>query len=141
VHDQPGHSRAAAPVLQIRIAALLFWATAIGFSASIVPVALYLLEHRDLPQVFGIRAFSGPFEALGVETFVVLLAAFQVVCVLEATTGWLIWTGRRGGGVLGLALLPIAAIFWVGFALPLPPLIGLVRAAIVIANWRLLHSH
>jgi hypothetical protein len=124
----------------LRVAAVLFWTTALGFSATIVPVALYLLEHRELPQVFGIRAFSGPFEALGVETFVVLLAAFQVVCVLEAIAGWLIWKGQRGGGVLGLALLPIAAIFWVGFALPLPPLVGLARAAIVIANWRLLDN-
>ena len=130
----------AAPDLMLRVAAVLFWIPAIGFSATIVPVALYLLKHRELPQVFGIRAFSGPFEALGVETFVVLLAAFQVVSILEAIAGWLIWNGQGAGGVLGLALLPIGAIFWVGFALPFPPLVGLARAASVLANWRLLDN-
>jgi hypothetical protein len=127
-------------MILLRVAAVLFWTTAIGFSAFIVPVALYLLAHRELPHVFGQPAFSGPLARTGVETLVVVLAAFLVVCVLEAIAGWLIWKGRRGGGVLGVALLPIAAIFWVGFELPIPPLIGLARAAIVIANWRLLEN-
>lgn len=124
----------------LRVAAVLFWTTAIGFTAFIVPVARHLLKYGKLPQVFGQPAFSGPLARTGVETLVVLLAAFLVVCVLEAIAGWLIWNGRRGGGLLGVALLPIAAIFWVGFELPIPPLIGLARAAIVIANWRLLEN-
>lgn len=124
----------------LRVAAVLFWLTAAGFTAFIAPVARHLLKHHELPVILGIRSFSGPFEAFGVNTFVFLLAAFQVVSILEAIAGWLIWNGQRIGGVLGLALLPIAASFWVGFALPIPPLIGLARAAIVVMNWRLLNK-
>lgn len=122
--------------LPLRVAAVLFLIPAIGFLVSNVLIARHLLEHRELPMSpFGWRWAGGPFEAFGVETLVVLFAAFEVVCVLEALAGWLIWSGQRSGGVLGLALLPVAAIFWFGFALPIPPFIGLARAALVIANW------
>jgi hypothetical protein len=124
--------------LMLRLAAGLFWLTAIGLTAFIVPVARHLLIHRGFPRVFGQPAFSGPLAKVSVDTLVVILAAFLVVCVLEGIAGWLIWNGHRSGGVLGLALIPFAAIFWIGFELPIPPIIGLARAAIVIANWRLL---
>lgn len=122
--------------LPVRAAAVLFVVPAIGFLVSNALIARHLLEHRELPMSpFGWRWAGGPFEAFGVETLVVLFAAFEVVCVLEAIAGWLIWDGQRSGGLLGLALIPIAAIFWYGFELPFPPLVALARAAIVIANW------
>jgi hypothetical protein len=123
-------------VLPVRAAAMLFLVPAVGFLVANVLIARHLLEHRELPMSpFGWRYMAGPFEAFGVETFVILLAAFQVVCALEAIAGWLLWNDQRGGGVLGLALLPVAAIFWYGFELPLPPLWSIARAAVVIANW------
>lgn len=125
----------------LRLAAGLFWLTAVGLTVFIVPVARYLLNYRKMPQVFGQPAFSGPLTRLGIETLVLVLAVFVVVCVLEGIAGWLIWNGHRSGGVLGLGLIPVAGIFWVGFELPIPPVIGLARAAIVIANWRLLNNH
>lgn len=123
-------------VLPLRVAAVLFLVPAVGFLVANVLKARHLLEYRELPMSpFGWRYGAGPFVAVGIETFVVLIAAFVVVCALEAVAGWLIWNGQRSGGVLGLALLPVAAVFWYGFALPLPPLWSIGRAAIVIANW------
>lgn len=125
----------------LRLAAGLYWLTAVGLTVFIVPVARYLLKHREMPKVFGMQAFSGPLARLSIETLAVVLAAFVVVSVLEGVAGWLIWNHHRSGAVLGLALIPFAAVFWVGFELPIPPLIALGRAAIVIANWGLLSNH
>jgi len=35
--------------------------------------------------------------------------------------------------VLALALLPVEFVFWIGFALPFGPLLGLARTALVVA--------
>ena len=48
----------------------------------------------------------------------------------------MIWRGRRSGAVLNLALLPVEAIFWVGFALPIPWLCGAARVALLAAGWK-----
>ena len=101
-----------------------------------------------LPCAYGIRYLSrtgevwtfvgfptnggGPFERIGIRTTVPLLVAFLVVCGLEVVAGWLLWRGRRAGAVLGVALLPIEFAFWIGFALPLGPPLGLARVILVI---------
>jgi hypothetical protein len=35
---------------------------------------------------------------------------------------------RNAGAVLNLGLLPVEAVFWIGFALPVPWLFGIARA-------------
>jgi len=48
----------------------------------------------------------GPFERVGIPTTVPLLAAFLLVCILEAVAGSLLWRGSMVGTVLALVLLP-----------------------------------
>src|SRR5829696_2299529 len=74
---------------------------------------------------------GGPFERIGIRTTVPLLVAFLGLCGLEVVTGWLLWRGRRAGAVLAVALLPIELAFWIGFALPFGPPLGLARAILV----------
>jgi hypothetical protein len=127
----------------IRLAAVLFWGVAAGFGLSAIPVARYLVVHGELPTVplLGFRAFGGGFfERLGTEPFVWLLVAFFALCVGEALAGWLLWSGARSGGVLGLALLPVGAVFWLGFALPIPPIVAAVRTVLVIVGWNSLRA-
>jgi hypothetical protein len=104
-----------------------------------------------LPCAYGIRYFSatgevwtflgfptyggGPLERIGIPITVPLLVAFLVVCGLEVVTGWLLWRGLRAGAVLALALLPLELAFWIGFALPFGPPLGLARAILVIMKW------
>ena len=45
------------------------------------------------------------------------LVAFLVVTLVAA---WLMWNGSKVGAIVGLALLPLEAVFWIGFALPVP---------------------
>ena len=42
---------------------------------------------------------------------------------------------RKAGAVLNLVLPPAEAVFWVGFALPVPWLFGIARVALVTMAW------
>ena len=123
-----------------RIAAVLTWAYSAGFGFSTVPVAMYLLRHGRLPVFAGLfESYGGPWSArLQQRTFIVLLMAFLVVTLVAAWAALLLWNGSKAGAVLALVLLPIEAVFWVGFALPIPWLIGVARVAYVAVAWKAL---
>jgi hypothetical protein len=74
----------------------------------------------------------GPFERVGIPTTVPLLAAFLLVCILEAIAGFLLWRGSMAGAVLALVLLPLGGVFWWGFALPIPPIFALVWTVLIL---------
>ncbi len=40
------------------------------------------------------------------------------------------------GAWMALALVPIGAVFWWGFALPIPPLVAVVRTILLVVYWR-----
>ena len=121
-----------------RAAAVVTWAYAAGFGLAAPPVAVYLIREGHLPSFLGLfDSYAGPWsESVDNRTFIALLSAFMGVCTVTAGSGWLIWRGRRSGAVLNLALLPVEAIFWVGFALPIPWLCGAARVALLAAAWK-----
>ena len=120
----------------IQVAAALCFVTAIGFGVFNVPAIRNLLAGGEVPVVFGFPAYGGGmFERFRIMTSVPLLVGFLLVCVLEGVAGWLLWGGDRSGGILALALLPFGAVFWVGFSLPIPPIVALVRTALIVLNW------
>ena len=122
---------------QLRVAAILLWFTALGFGIFCLPAIGNLLTGRDIPYVFGFPAYGeGPFERVGIRTTVPLLAAFLLVGILEGLAGWLLWEGYRMGAILALVLVPVGAIFWWGFALPIPPLVALIRTALIVLGWQ-----
>lgn len=124
---------------QLRVAAILHWIIAAGFGVFCVPAIRNLLSGRDIPFVMGFPAYGrGPFERFGIPTTVPLLAAFLLTCILEAVAGFLLWGGHKSGAVLSLALLPIGAVFWWGFALPIPPIFGLIWTTLILLNWQAL---
>jgi len=101
-----------------------------------------------LPCLFGIRHLArtgevwtflgfptyagGPFERAGIQTSVPLLVGFLVVCLLEVLVGVLLWTGTSYAPGLSYALLPFELVFWLGFALPLGPPLGLARTVLLL---------
>lgn len=125
-----------------RAAAVVTWAYAAGFGLPAPFVVAYLVREGRLPEFLGLfEMYGGPWsEQVDERTFVTLLAAFLGLNAAVAWSGWLIWRGRRAGAVLNLALLPVEAIFWVGFALPIPWLCGAARVGLVAASWRSLVS-
>ena len=123
----------------LRAAAILHWIIAIGLGVFCVPVIRNLLIGRDIPIVLGFPAYGrGPFERVGIPTTVPLLAAFLLVCVLEAVAGCLLWRGSKPGAVLALVLLPVGGFFWWGFALPIPPIFALVWTVLILLSWQAL---
>ena len=91
---------------------------------------------RDIPIIMGFPAYGrGPFEHIGISTTIPLLAAFLLVCSLEVVAGWLLWSGNKTGTILALVLLPFGAVFWWGFALPIPPIFAVARTLLIVLNW------
>jgi hypothetical protein len=123
----------------IRVAAILHWVIAVGLGVFCVPAIRNLLIGRDIPMVMGLPAYGrGPFERVGIPTTVPLLAAFLLVCILEAVAGVLLWGGHKSGAVLALLLVPVGGVFWWGFALPIPPISALVWTILILLNWQAL---
>ena len=121
-----------------RAAAVVTWAYAAGFGLSTVPVSIYLLKRGSLPSFLGLfDMYAGPWSnRYDDRTFVVLLISYLPVTAAAAWAGWQLWRGDQRGAVVSLALLPIEAVYWLGFALPIPWLLGVARVALVAAAWR-----
>ena len=112
-------------------------------------VSLFLGLAFGLPCVFAIRHFAqtgevwtlmgfptygnGPFERIGVRTSTPLLAAFLSVCIAEVAVGVMLWAGTPHASAMSYALVPLEFAFWIGFALPLGPLLGLARTGLLLA--------
>lgn len=116
-----------------RAAAICSWFLSLGFGLPCVYGIWYFAEHGRVWTFLGFPTYGqGPFENIGLHTSVPLLVAFLLVGVAEFVVGWLLWRRRRAGTVLALALLPVEFAFWIGFALPVGPVAGLTRTALVL---------
>jgi hypothetical protein len=120
-----------------RAAAVLTWIYAAAFGIPAIPVAVYLQRRGVLPEFEDLfPMYGGPWSSrFGPDTFVVLLLAFLAVALVAAWAAWLVWRGSRRGALLSLGLLPVEAVFWLGFALPVPWLLGVLRAALLALAW------
>jgi hypothetical protein len=120
-----------------RAAAVVTWVYAAGFGLPAPFVVAYLVREGQLPTFLGLfEMYGGPWSARTEQrTLITLLTAFLVVSVITTWSGWLLWRGRRSGAALNLALLPLEAIFWLGFALPLPWVFGAARLGLSVASW------
>ncbi len=120
-----------------RAAAIVTWVYALAFGLPTVPVAIYLLRTGQLPSFYGLfDMFGGAWSArVSDRTFVVLLLLFGAVTLVAVYSAWLLWQGRRVGAVLNLAVLPMEAVFWIGFALPLPWATGIARVLLAAVAW------
>lgn len=125
-------------MLALQASAALMWFIAISFGGPSAFVATHLLREGKLPHLFGLPfpAYSGGFfERWSPEVFAVLLGLFAALSALELFAGYLLWHGEPLGAVITIALVPIEVLFWAGFALPAPPVFGLVRIALLAAGW------
>lgn len=119
-----------------KTASVLAWTAGLGFGLPCAYAIWYFAAHGRVWTFLGFPTYGdGPFEAVGIDTTIPLLAGFLAVCAAETIAGWTLWRGRRVGVVLALLLLPFELAFWIGFALPLGPMFGAARTAAVIAAW------
>jgi len=120
----------------ITAASMLCYLIGVGWSVGSVPTIVYVIRNRALPMIGPIRAMSGPFEALGLDAMILLALLFLVINLLHNLAGYWLWKSQRKGGILAISLLALSAIFWWGFALPIPPVLGLLLAGLLAAGWK-----
>ena len=101
-----------------------------------------------LPGVFGARHFArtgeiwtfmgfptygeGPFERIGLQTSVPLLIGFVLVCAAEVALGIMLVLDAPYAVALSHVLLPFELFFWIGFALPFGPVVGIPRTILLL---------
>jgi hypothetical protein len=121
----------------VRIAAALFAFTGLGFGLPGVYGMHSLATGRGVLVFMGFPTYgNGPFEhQLGLKSTAALVGLFVVVCALEVVAAVLLWQGRLAGAWLGVVLLLPGAIFWWGFALPIPPVLAVVRTGLLAWRW------
>ena len=120
-----------------KVAGALSITAGLGFGPLGVYGARYFAEHGEVWYFMGFPTYGdGPFEAVGVPTSVPLLAGFVGVCAAEVVAGVLLWNRRPAGLWLSLALLPFEVAYWIGFALPLGPLLGAARTWAAVAAYQ-----
>ena len=106
----------------------------LGFGLPGAYGAWYFARHGEVWTFLGFPAYGdGPFVRWGLPTSVTLLLGFVLVCAAEVAVGVLLWRDDDPALWLALALLPVELAFWVGFALPFGPVLGLARTALVVA--------
>jgi hypothetical protein len=109
-----------------------------SWTIGVIPTLQYAFTHRTLPTLGGLRLLAGPFEALGMDAFVVAGIVFVVVSLLKFLAAYWIWNARKDGAVLELILLGLSTIFWYGFALPLGLVEGLAQLVLLAGVWKTL---
>lgn len=118
-----------------KIAAVLAWLAGFGFGLPGVYGLWFFTEHGHVWMFLGLPTYgNGPFQDVGIETTIALLAGFLAVCAAEITAGVLLWSRRRWGSWLALGLLPVEFVYWIGFALPFGPALGLLRTLLIVID-------
>ena len=121
------------------LAAILYCWFGFAFLMSSLLIAIYTLRNAHLPVVFGIDMLAGPFsERLGLNAVLVATVPWGIVNVLEIVAGYWLWKSRKPSGKLGLLLLPMGTIFWIGYALPIMLIIGPLRVFLIARGWETL---
>jgi hypothetical protein len=120
-----------------RAAAASAWAAGLGFGPLGAYGTAYFAEHHEVWHFMGFPTYGGgPFETIGITPSVPLLTGFVAICAAEVVAGWMLWADRPYAPRLSFALLPLEMTYWIGFALPVGPVLGLIRAAAVAASVR-----
>lgn len=118
-----------------RAAGGLSWVLGLGFGVFAVVGTAHYAQRGEVWHVMGFPAYGeGPFERVGIPTSVPLLTGFVGICAAEVVVGTMLWTGKRGARPLSVGLLPLELAYWIGFALPYGPVLGLARTVAVIAS-------
>ena len=117
-----------------RAAAVCSLVLGLGFGLPGAYGTWYYARNDEVWTFLGFPTYGeGPFEAWGFPTSVALLLGFVGVCVAEVVVGGLLWRDAPTAHWLALSLLPVELVFWIGFALPFGPPLGVARTALVVA--------
>jgi hypothetical protein len=81
----------------------------------------------------GFSAYGGgPFEQIGLPTSVALLIGFLLVCLAEVAVGVMLLIDVPHAASASYLLLPFEFAYWIGFALPFGPPLGIARTILLL---------
>ena len=105
----------------------------LGFGVPCVFAIRHLAATGEVWTFLGFPTYgNGPFERVGLQTSVPLLVGFLLVCAAEVALGVLLVQGVSYAPVAGYLILPVELVFWIGFALPFGPVLGIVRTILLL---------
>jgi hypothetical protein len=112
----------------LKAAALCSALLGLGFGIPCAIGLAHFARQHEVWMLWGLPTYGhGPFDSWGLPTSVPLLLGYLVVCVAEVVLAAALWVGAPHVAAYSLALLPVEAVFWVGFALPFGPPLGIAR--------------
>jgi hypothetical protein len=117
----------------VRLAGALSILLGLGFGLPCIGGIRHFARTGDVWTFLGFPTYGGgPFERIGLQTSTALLVAFLAVCVAEVAVGVMLWVGAPHAAALGYVLLPFELAFWIGFALPFGPPLGIARTVVLL---------
>lgn len=117
----------------LKVAAVLSVVLGLGFGIPGVVGARQLAKTGEVWTFMGFPTYGGgPFERIGLTSSVPLILGFVVVCAAEVALGVALWVGAPHAAAYGYALLPFELAYWIGFALPFGPPLGVARTVLLL---------
>jgi hypothetical protein len=128
----------------ITAASILCFIHAVGWPIGLASPIVYMIRHHAFQvRTFGDRQFeglAGPFAVLGVDGVILLALLFIAINLMFILAGYWLWKSQQKGGILTISLLALSAVFWWGFGLPIPPIVGLLLAGLLAIGWKSLRA-
>jgi hypothetical protein len=105
----------------------------LGFGLPAIVGALHFSQTGEVWTFLGFPTYGGgPFEAIGLPTSVPLLIGFVLVCLVEVVVGVMLLLDIPHASTVSYLLLPFEFVFWIGFALPFGPPLGIARTILLL---------
>ena len=120
----------------VAIAAILYFATGLGYSIGNVPVTGYLIRNRTLPTFGGIRLYGdGFFDHQGINWVIAASLLLNVLGIGFIPVGYWLWNSMKIGGIAALILFPIVIALFLGAGAPIPLLVEPLKIILVLIAW------
>lgn len=117
----------------VTAAAICSLVLGLGFGIPGIRGALHFAQTGEVWTFIGFPTYSGgPFERIGLPTSVPLLIGFVLVCLAEVAVGVLLLLNVPYAATVSYLLLPFELVFWIGFALPFGPPLGIARTILLL---------
>jgi hypothetical protein len=121
-----------------RVAAVLTWIFAVGWLIlGNAPLAVWVLSGRPLPAfpIIGELNNGAFYDWFSYRVFGYLILASVPLGVAEVLAARALWRGERRGAAQLIWLFPLEIATWIGFAWPIPPLLGVARFLFILRAW------
>lgn len=117
----------------VTAAAICSLVLGLGFGLPGIAGTIHFARTGEVWTFMGFPTYGGgPFERIGLAPSVPLLIAFVLVCLAEVAVGVMLLLEVPYARTVSYLLLPFEFTFWIGFALPFGPPLGIARAILLL---------